>query len=447
MSTESVVDSPAPDRRLNSWKEIGAFFGKDERTVKRWEAQRGLPVHRLPGSARTTVFAFAGELEQWLRSGRVERQAADAVGPATPRPWAWPVVAAGALALVALGVAAEVLVNRAPVAPHVATATTPPRHQPSAAAADLYLRGTYFWNTRTPDSLREARRLFDAAIAADPAYAEAYVGLANAYNLLTQYTDMPAATAYPLAKAAAEHAIALDANLSDAYAALAFTTFYWAHDLAKSRALFERALTLNPDASRTLHWYALVTMHSGDFAEPLRAITHAQELEPESRSILANKGLILFYAGHADEAVALLEDLKTTAPEFLPPHYYLATIHLDRGQYGDYIRESLEAARLEGNDAMRATFTAASLALASGGAPAMFTAILTSQTAQYAAGKETAFNVARTAASLGDLQTALDYLEKSKAADEPDIIGIRLDPQLKPLHTDPRFKTLADAVF
>ena len=55
------------DGRLGSWKEIAAFFGKDERTVKRWEAQRGLPVHRVPGGNRTTVYAYTRELEDWLR--------------------------------------------------------------------------------------------------------------------------------------------------------------------------------------------------------------------------------------------------------------------------------------------------------------------------------------------------------------------------------------------
>ena len=56
-------------RRLNGWKEIGAFFQKNERTVKRWE-QRGLPVHRLPGGANTAVFAYADELEAWLNGSR-----------------------------------------------------------------------------------------------------------------------------------------------------------------------------------------------------------------------------------------------------------------------------------------------------------------------------------------------------------------------------------------
>ncbi|HEX9931686.1 MAG TPA: hypothetical protein VGB08_02470, partial [Allosphingosinicella sp.] len=56
---------PRRDQRLRSWKEIAAFFGTNERTVKRWEQSRGLPVRRVPGGARTTVFADVDELERW----------------------------------------------------------------------------------------------------------------------------------------------------------------------------------------------------------------------------------------------------------------------------------------------------------------------------------------------------------------------------------------------
>ncbi len=52
-------------KRLDSWKEIATFFGRDERTVKRWEKERGLPVYRVPGSARGGVFAYAEELAEW----------------------------------------------------------------------------------------------------------------------------------------------------------------------------------------------------------------------------------------------------------------------------------------------------------------------------------------------------------------------------------------------
>src|SRR5208283_4695549 len=55
-------------KRLDSWKEIAAFFDRDERTVKRWEKERGLPVYRVPGSARGGVFAYSNELAEWLKA-------------------------------------------------------------------------------------------------------------------------------------------------------------------------------------------------------------------------------------------------------------------------------------------------------------------------------------------------------------------------------------------
>src|SRR5271157_494896 len=60
-----------PNRRLDSWKEIAAFFGRDERTVKRWEKERGLPVLRLPG-ARGGVYAFTDDLAQWMEAPKAD---------------------------------------------------------------------------------------------------------------------------------------------------------------------------------------------------------------------------------------------------------------------------------------------------------------------------------------------------------------------------------------
>jgi TolB-like protein/Tfp pilus assembly protein PilF len=62
-----------PERRLDSWKEIAAFFGRDERTVRRWEKGSGLPVHRVPGAAMGRVFAYESELELWLSTPQALR--------------------------------------------------------------------------------------------------------------------------------------------------------------------------------------------------------------------------------------------------------------------------------------------------------------------------------------------------------------------------------------
>src|SRR5258708_5499745 len=71
-----------PDRRLDSWKEIAAFFGRDERTVRRWEKESALPVHRVPGGAKGRVFAYATELGQWLSTPQAVVTATSA--PALP---------------------------------------------------------------------------------------------------------------------------------------------------------------------------------------------------------------------------------------------------------------------------------------------------------------------------------------------------------------------------
>ena len=72
----SANREPLAGKRLDSWKEIAAFLGRAERTVKRWETERGLPVHRVPGGGRSAVFAYSDELAEWLK-GRSEELASE----------------------------------------------------------------------------------------------------------------------------------------------------------------------------------------------------------------------------------------------------------------------------------------------------------------------------------------------------------------------------------
>lgn len=110
----------APNRRLDSWKEIAAYLKRDERTVQRWEREHGLPVHHVAGRGRGSVFAYAEEIDAWLSRQPSESSATYQDGPnkaaarplrrRLPRASVW-VVAALALALVAVAVVA--LLSRA----------------------------------------------------------------------------------------------------------------------------------------------------------------------------------------------------------------------------------------------------------------------------------------------------------------------------------------------
>ena len=78
------------ERRLDSWKEIAAFFRRDQRTVKRWEKERALPVHRIPGNGRGGVYAYPHELRRWLEQDGTAATEAPAgsvpAGSAPPSP-------------------------------------------------------------------------------------------------------------------------------------------------------------------------------------------------------------------------------------------------------------------------------------------------------------------------------------------------------------------------
>jgi tetratricopeptide (TPR) repeat protein len=439
-------------RRLSGWKEIGAFFGKNERTVKRWES-RGLPIHRLPGSTKTAVFAYPAELEEWLTGSRDALRTGETIAaapgpgvatttPIPPRRSLQPARIATAI-LILLGILGAGVLARHWGSDSMPIATASARHQPPADARELYLTALYHWNTRSADGLKQAKAEFEQALAKDPDYPEAHAGLANAYNLLAQYGVVPAGDAYPKAKAEAERAIALDGRVAAGYSALGFATFYGFKDLRGAETQFKRALELDPNSALTYHWYALMMMHTGKFEEPLRAIARAQELDPHSHAILANRGLILFYAGKTAEAIAVLTDLSRTAPDFLSPHYYLATIYLQQQRYDAYLQETLTAARLEGNDALESAIAAGAQGYRAGGSHGLFAAMLAVQESELAAGRETAFNVARTAALLGDSAMAMKSLRQSQAAGESDLLGLGIDPSFNSLRADPQFRQLA----
>lgn len=499
----SIDPSLRANRRLDTWKEIGAFFGRDERTVKRWETTRGLPVHRVPGAGRANVYAYTDELAEWLSGAKIgaeneveaNSEATNGVASSEPegnggaetnghargdvngstgfverrvgerrsavrsladkRNWAagrYVAVIAAVLivALVTTTVVRRARSDRAVRAGATSVATsgggTPRHHNPDPEAEQLYLKGIYYWQKRTPESLNQAVDYFTQAVVRDPQYAEAYVGLADCYNLLREYSRMPPNEAYPRAEAAAKRAIALDDSLSGAHSALGFVDFYWSWDVVGARREFLRALTLDPNSVNAHYWYGTYLLHLGRYAESLDEIEKAQKLDPNSTSILADKGLVLFHSGQTQQGVELLQQLVAAEPDFLSPHEYLATVHLGRGEYQQFLSERRKAATLLQDQARLEIVIAGEKGLARGGAPGMWSAMLKEQQRLRADGKESAYNLARTCALLGRKQEALDELQTAYRDHEPALISIRIDVALASLHDEPRFREILTEV-
>ncbi len=473
---------PVANRRLDTWKEIGAFFGRDERTVKRWEVTRGLPVHRVPGGGRANVYANTDELIEWLKGkSATEDSASITVAPAAseaqPSPEApggakgnaqdaakggrrigdrreatdnlgaasqWQKTLYAVLILAILAMSGILIVTRrnsSARAARTATSASVP-HVVDSEAKQFYLNGIYYFNKRTPETLNQAVDLFTQAVVRDPQYAEAYVGLADCYDLLREYSVMPAAEAYPRAQAAAKRAIALDDSLSGAHSSLAFVDFYWSWDVAGAQREFERALELDPKSVLAHHWYATFLLALGRLPESLQEIDKAQQLDPMSAAILSDKGLILFHNGQKEQAIALLKQVETTEPDFLSPHNYLAIIYFMQGDYGQYLAEATKSATLLHDERRLAIMSASEKGFASGGSHGMLNAMLKEQMRLHENGQESAYNLATTYAALGQKKEALDNLESSYEKREPEMLSIRIDPWLDNLHDEARYRQI-----
>ncbi len=409
--------------RLNTWKEVGAFFGKSERTVKRWESERGLPIHRLPGEARSVIYAEVAELETWLQgAGEDVVEARPVAMKPMPRLWLYGLVAL-ALVVTAALLLPRLLHRDAPVPPE---------------ARALYLRGMADWQARTPDSLTRAVDEFNAAIRIAPGYAQAYAGLANTYNLMREYTAMPAGQAFPLAKAAAEHAIRLDDRIASAHAALAFADFFGFWDYQAAQREYSRALELDPDDANAEHWYATFLLSAGDIKGAMTHIDHALALNPDSISAQADRGMIQAFIS-VPQAKATLTALEADHPDFTSPHLYLGRIAYIEGNDTAFVQELQTTAKLTGDASGAAVASAAEHGLKSGGREDMLRAMLAVRLDQFRHGAAGAYSVAALYAQLRDAPDALAYVKLAVDRREFDVIDLKTDPRFDPVRSAPGF--------
>ncbi len=320
--------------------------------------------------------------------------------------------------------------------------TAPPHHSPNADAQQFYLRGRFFWQKRTPDALNKAVDSFTQAIVHDPNYAPAYVGLADCYNLLREYTLMPASEAYPRALAAAQRAVELDDRSSDAHASLAFALFYGNWDATRAEREFRRAIELSPNNAVAHHWYATYLATVGRHAESVIEIERAQALDPASKAILADKGDLLWSAGRRDEGIALLKQLEASEPDFISPHRYLKIFYFAAGDYASYLDEWRKEALLMHDESTLKLLETAQKSSSAGGTPATLQRIQAVQKELYDRGSLSAYSLAITNSVLGNKQEALKYLKVAYDQHSEEIVGIEGEPSFNNLRDEPAYKTL-----
>ncbi|MGH8059552.1 MAG: tetratricopeptide repeat protein, partial [Candidatus Entotheonellia bacterium] len=210
-------------------------------------------------------------------------------------------------------------------------------HRPTEnlEAYQAYLKGLFLWNRRTDESVNAGIEHFNRAIELDPGYAPAYVGFADSYIVLGNFGTYRPGVIYPLAKAAALKALAIDPTLGDAHASLAQVKMNHDWDWVGAERAFLTAIELRPSSANAHHWYALYLSSMGRFDQALVEIDRAQGLDPLSAAIGSNVAAILFSARRYDQALAAIHQALKMNPEFRTSYLYLGVVLLLTGAYAE----------------------------------------------------------------------------------------------------------------
>lgn len=451
MATFTTNSQPDPENQgvLASWKGIAAYFGCNVRTAKRWEQERGLPVHRAPGKKGSTVFARASELDAWLELGKegaplypasskassavqqaptsldnskslaaVSRPASSVDQPATrssffnTRPW---ILAALVLAFFAATLFWRVQNRRiaAAMSPLPPVTSEAVAHVPMPGAEELYERGRYFWNLRTRDSLAQAIDAYTQAILKDPSYAEAYAGLAESYDLLPQFAHADLGESLTRAENAADRAIVLNPNLAAAHRAKAFALFYWDWDIADSDAEFRKALALDPSSAQTHQWYAGTLESRSEGANAIQQIDEAVRLDPTSPAIATDAALMHADFGDFNSGVKALREIERTQPTLSSPAEFLADLDFAAGDFPAYIDDTRRFASITRSPDAIAMANAVAKGWARSGRSGLLQARADALQAAFDKGTESGFLLGENLLLLGRRQDALVYFRAS----------------------------------
>ena len=331
---------------------------------------------------------------------------------------------------------AERLANT--LVPHL-TAETKERlgrsRQRNVVAYDHYVRGRFLWNMRSREGLQRSLEAFQKALETEPTFAEAYVGLADCYNLMPEHGLAPSHEAMPRAKAAALQALEIDPGLGEAHASLAYTLANYDFDLAAAEAAFRRAIDLTPSYATAHQWYAELLVARGRPAEALASYRRAQELDPLSPIISALVEYTYAELGEHQRAADGLLGVVDLHPGFGMAYEFLTDVYLCQRRFPEALAAIEQARRLNGESLEETARLKA--AYERGGAQAFWRHRLAAAMKQP---HPLPYVVALYHAQLGERDRALEWLERAYAERDRFLIFVGADHRFAPLAGDPRFE-------
>jgi len=311
-------------------------------------------------------------------------------------------------------------------------------------AYESYIKGRYFWNKRTEKDIEKGLEYFRQAIALDPKFAEAYVGIADSYCILGFYAVLPPKQAFPAAKEATKRALELDDGLAEAHATLGFINFFYDWNGAEATKEFQRALGENPNYAMAHSWFGISLAARGMYVRANAEAERAIAYDPLSPVMSSHAGWVVSLSGNADQAIEILKKSIEIEPNFARAHLRLGRAYEQKHSYEMAISELEKAVNLSGEEPCSKGSLGHAYAISGKTDRAM--EIL--QDLEGHAGQRyvPAYAIALIYSGLGDKEHAMAWLQKAYEDRSTAMAFVRTDPELSGLHSDPRFEELSRRV-
>jgi tetratricopeptide (TPR) repeat protein len=313
-------------------------------------------------------------------------------------------------------------------------------------AADLYLRGRFYWNQRTEVSLKQAIEYFQQSIARAPAYAPAYAALADCYAAMVYSCYLAPAMGFAQARAALERARQLDAQAPEVLASEGYLNLYFDWDLDKAARNLEHAIARNPNYATAYDWLGVLYTASKRFTAGRNAFERARRLDPASLPIRTDLAFHLHYSARNEDARKELASILRVDPNFPLAHFWMGRVLSSEANCSGALSELETAASSSLRDWQPVIAAHGHIAGVCGESSRAlddlrrFDEIGRSRFV-------TSYGYALIYAGLSDKEEALIWLRKALEERSHWLVWIRVDPRFDTLRGDNRFQQLVAAVF
>ncbi|HVS82217.1 MAG TPA: protein kinase [Pyrinomonadaceae bacterium] len=310
----------------------------------------------------------------------------------------------------------------------------------SNEAYQLYLKGRFYWNKRTGESIKKSIESFNQAIEKDPSYALAYAGLADSY--VVPANRLPPREKMPKAKAAAMRALELDETLAEAHTSLARVLAVYDWDWTGAEKEFKRAIELNPRYAVAHQWYGGYFEAMGRPDESLAERKRAQELDPLSLMSNFEPGLAFYFARNYDQAIEQFQKTLELDPNFPLVYAHLPAAYEQKGMYDEAIAGFKKGIALRGGTEWSFSMSGLGHVYAVSGKKAEARAVLDELKQMSRQEYVPADGIALIYAGLGEKDQAFTWLEKAYEEHAFKMAWLKVEPQWDSLRSDPRFADL-----